>query len=100
VRQAAVDVRERIDAPGLDAGLTSTTVTSGARPARIVALHAVPVRRSLVDLRTLLESTITVMERQARAIGAALTLDVEPELTDAPIGSLLAPCGPGAAHRD
>jgi signal transduction histidine kinase len=80
VRQAAADVRQRIDAPGLDASLTSTTVTSGARPVRILALHAVPVRRSPIDLRALLESTITVMERQARAIGVALTLDVEPDV--------------------
>jgi signal transduction histidine kinase len=48
--------------------------------ARILTVHAVPVRLSAVDLRALLKSTVSVMERQARAIGVALTLDVGPDV--------------------
>ena len=56
------------------------TVMSTAPPVRILALHAVPVRRLAIDLRALLESTIKVMEQQARAIEVALTVDVGPDV--------------------
>jgi signal transduction histidine kinase len=48
--------------------------------ARILTVHAVPVHLSAVDLRALLESTILVMEPQARAIGVSLTLEVGPDV--------------------
>jgi signal transduction histidine kinase len=75
---AAGNLRRQIDAGAADAGPMSTTVASTAQTIRILVLHAVPVWRRTVDLRGLLESTIKVMERQARAIGVALTLEVGP----------------------
>jgi signal transduction histidine kinase len=80
VRQAAAEMRRELDTSAPDASLVSTTVVSAARPVQILALHAVSVRRPAIDLRALLESTVTVMERQARAIGVALTLDVGPDV--------------------
>ena len=80
VRQAAAEMRRKLDTSAPDASLVSTTVVCAARPVRILALHAVPVRRPAIDLRALLESTIQVMEQQARAIGVALTLDVGPDV--------------------
>jgi signal transduction histidine kinase len=80
LRQAAADVRRQFDTSAPGAGVVSTTVVCGSQPVRILALHAVPVHQPAVDLRALLESTVKVMEPQARAIGVALTLDVGPDL--------------------
>ena len=80
VRQAAGDLRRQFSESSRGAGLVSTTVISTTPPVRILALHAVPVRPRPTDLRALLESTIKVMERQARAIETSLTLDVDPDV--------------------
>jgi signal transduction histidine kinase len=76
VRRAADEARRQCDASSPDGNLVSTTVTSAAPAVRILALHAIPVRRRATDLRALLESTVRVMEQQARAIEVALALDV------------------------
>jgi signal transduction histidine kinase len=46
----------------------------------VIVLSAMPVRRVATDLRALLESTIKVMELQARTIDVALTLEVGPDV--------------------
>jgi signal transduction histidine kinase len=76
VRRAAGELRRNIVQSIGNARLASATVMSTTPAVRMVALHAMPVRRLPVDLRALLESTIRVMENQARAIEVALTLDV------------------------
>jgi signal transduction histidine kinase len=80
VQRAADEARRRCDESSADGNLGSATVTSVTPPVRILALHAIPMRRRAIDLRALLESTVEVMEQQARAIEVALTLDVGPDV--------------------
>jgi signal transduction histidine kinase len=80
LQQAAADLRRQLDTSARDASVVAAAVMSAAQPVRMLVLHAVPVRRPAIDLRALLESTVKVMERQARTIGVALTLDVGPDV--------------------
>ncbi len=80
VRRAAAEARRQLVESARQACLVSTSVGSTATPVRLLALHAVPVRPLTIDLRALLESTVKVMEQQARAIEVALTLDVGPDV--------------------
>jgi two-component system sensor histidine kinase BaeS len=76
VRNVSAQARRQIHESTTPPGLVSRTVSSTAQPVRVLALHTVPVRRAPTDLRALLESTVTVMEQQARALDVALTLDI------------------------
>ena len=81
VRDVAAGARRRFDESAGSAGVTSTTAAPTAPRIRVIVVSAMPVRRVATDLRALLESTINVMDLQARAIDASLTLKVA---TDVP----------------
>ena len=80
VRDVAAGARRQFDESAGSAGVTSTTAAPIAQRIRVIVLSAMPVRRVATDLRALLESTINVMELQARAIDAALTLEMGPDV--------------------
>jgi signal transduction histidine kinase len=80
VQRVTLLTRRQINESTERASIVSTTVTSTHPPVRILVIDAMPLRRTATDLRALLESTIQVMEPQARAIEVALTLDVAPDV--------------------
>jgi len=77
LRRVASETRRQSHEHASHAGRVATTVLAAEQPVRILALAAVPVRRVPTDLRRLLGLTVKVMALQARAIEAALTLDVD-----------------------
>jgi hypothetical protein len=46
------------------------------------ASEAIPIRREPVDVGVLVELTTEPMQRQARALGIAFAIDVDPEVPD------------------
>ena len=80
VQHVVAATRHQLDECGATASMISNIVTSPDRQIRVLVLHAAPVRRVATDLRALLESTIRVMELQARAIDVVLKLDVAPDV--------------------
>lgn len=83
VRRMAAETHRRMRDAGDRGGMASTSSASTGTTMRIVALHAMPLRRTAIDLRALLASSIAVMEQQARAMEVALTLEVAPEVPKA-----------------
>lgn len=74
LRQAAAETRTE------SLGRRSLGEGGEGQPVRLLVLHAVPIRRTPTDIRALLQSTINVMQRQARALEVALTLEVGPDV--------------------
>lgn len=80
LRRLAADTRRQLlDAGGRD-GMVQTSRASAGTTVRMVALHAMSLRRAAIDVRALLASIIGVMAQQARAMDVALTLDVASEV--------------------
>jgi signal transduction histidine kinase len=80
VREVAAGARRQLDESAASARMAAQIVATTAQRILVIVLSAMPVRRVATDLRALLESTIKVMELQARVIDVALTLDVGPDV--------------------
>lgn len=80
IRTAAAEARRELVESITLASMASRTIQTTSASVRIVVLHAIGVHRIPTELRALLESTVKLMEPQARGLDVALTLDVRPEV--------------------
>jgi signal transduction histidine kinase len=79
VRRAVANARSQFSSGATPLSVTEANAQT-AQSLRVVVLSALPVRRVATDLRALLESTINVMQQQARGMDVTLTLDVAPDV--------------------
>jgi signal transduction histidine kinase len=79
VRRAAADVVATVRDPSRRASVASRIV-AGTPDVEITAVEAVPIRRSEVGLRALLEDALGPLREQANASEISLTLEAEADL--------------------
>jgi len=74
VRDAARKVM--LDLHRTDQGAAATTVPMGDATLHVIAVAALPIRRTSIDFRGLLPPTMAVLRRQAESIDGSLTLTI------------------------
>jgi signal transduction histidine kinase len=86
VREAGHALLERANRSGRPTGVT-VPLRSGEKRVRLhlTVVEALPVRRVSTDLRSLLRSSLDVLQRQAKSLDVALTIEIQDELEPVPL---------------
>ena len=76
LRAAAHVLTNQITATGQRAAARSLTLEATAQDVNLVVIDVVPVRRTLTDLRALLDTSLAIVHRQAKAVDVSLDVTV------------------------